>query len=107
MALQKAEMTEAEYAKQFSPDVVKSVWFLIKSVLRLLVLFARTFHKHANLKNHLDDYAPRVSFNSVHVNFIVQLQTLLHSARQRNCCTSNLCLQGTFFTLFYVSLKDF
>lgn len=62
MTSQRTEMTEEEYAKAFCPDIKRSAWVLIKSVLRHPVLFSRTFRKHPNLENHFDEYAHRVSF---------------------------------------------
>lgn len=56
------EMTEAEYAKAFCPDVKRSAWLLFKHALRHPILYSRTFRKHPDLEHHLDEYQPRVSF---------------------------------------------
>jgi alpha-D-xyloside xylohydrolase len=62
MTAKKTELTEAQYAKAFSPSIVQSAWILIKNAFLHPVLFLRTFRKHSNLEDHLDDYAHRVSF---------------------------------------------
>lgn len=62
MTSQKAELTEKEYAKAFSPDMKRSAWLLIKSIVQHPILYFRTFSKHPNLENHFDEFAPRVSF---------------------------------------------
>lgn len=62
MGSSKNEMTEAEYAKAFCPDIKRSVWLLIKHMLRHPLLYLRTFRKHPNLEDHFDEYMPRVSF---------------------------------------------
>jgi alpha-D-xyloside xylohydrolase len=56
------EMTEAEYAKAFCPDVKQSAWLLLKHALRHPLLYLRTFRKHPDLEHHLDEYQPIVSF---------------------------------------------
>lgn len=58
----KPELTEAEYAKAFCPDIKRSAWLLFKGIVRHPLLFLRTFRKHPNLENHFDEYAPRISF---------------------------------------------
>ncbi len=57
-----SEWTEAEYAKAFSPNIRRSAWLLVKSVVRHPVLFARTFRRHPDLADRFEEFAPRVSF---------------------------------------------
>lgn len=56
------EITEAEYAKAFSPDLKRSAWLLVKSIARHPLLFARTFRRHPDLGDLFEEFAPRVSF---------------------------------------------
>ena len=56
------EITETEYAKAFSPNLKRSVWLLVKSVVRHPLLFARTFRRHPDLADLFEEFAPRVSF---------------------------------------------
>ena len=51
-----------EYSKEFSPNVKRTVRLLLKHLFLHPLLFFRTFRKHDNLENHLDEYAHRVSF---------------------------------------------
>jgi len=53
---------ESAYSKEFTPDTGRSVRLMLKNVLRHPVLFWRTLRKHDDLEDHLDEYAPRVSF---------------------------------------------
>lgn len=62
MSEPRTEMTEAQYAQAFCPDIKRSVWLLLKSVLRHPILYLRTFRKHPDLEHHFDEFMPRVSF---------------------------------------------
>ena len=62
MPSQRTGITEAEYAKAFSPSIIKSALLLIKGLLRHPILFLRTFSKHPGLEGHFDDCAHKVSF---------------------------------------------
>ncbi|MCB1615133.1 MAG: glycoside hydrolase family 31 protein [Pseudomonadales bacterium] len=62
MTSKNTEITEAQYAKAFCPNILRSAWVLVKNVIRHPILFFRTFCKHPNLENHFDEYAAKVSF---------------------------------------------
>ncbi len=53
---------EKEYQKEFTPNIKRSVRLMLKNILLHPLMFWRTFRKHDNLENHLDEYAHRVSF---------------------------------------------
>lgn len=42
---------------------------------------------------------------SIHVLFVIELQTLLHGTRQRHRCTRDLCLYRTFFASLNVHFE--
>ena len=62
MTPDKNKITEAQYSKAFCPDIKMSAWLLIKNAFLHPFLFLRTVRKHANLENHFDEFAHRVSF---------------------------------------------
>ena len=59
--------SEQAYKQEFIPDTKRSARLMVKSVLRHPIIFWRTFRKHDNLENHLDEYAHRVSFGRTEV----------------------------------------